>query len=259
MATVLREVADEHRPFAGGVMARGLKGAWFNTTAGSGLAGPADAAEVDELLAFFQERSLEPRVELTPFAHESLVGALASRGFVLRRFEVVLARSIDSGERFAPPYPAPAGLIMEEVDRADEAAIAEFARVSLSGFLPEGMEPTPDLMEASMRVARHPRSVAVRAMLDGRCVAAGAMEFHEQLATLYGVSVVPDVRRRGIQLAMMAWRLRRAAVRGATIVTIGSLPGASTESNAMRMGFRVAYNKGVLVRPGPGLAPVEVG
>jgi predicted acetyltransferase len=85
------------------------------------------------------------------------------------------------------------------------------------------------------------------------------MEMLGDLATLYGVSVVPDMRRRGIQLAMMAWRLREAARRGAVIVTIGSLPGASTESNAMRMGFRVAYTKAVMVRPGAGLTPVEVG
>jgi GNAT superfamily N-acetyltransferase len=259
VATVLREMADEHQPFAGGVMARGLRGAWFNCAQGAGLSGPVEGAEVDGLIAFYEERGIEPRVEVCPFADQTLIDGLAARGFVLRRFEMTFYRSISRVEAIASPYPAPDGVTMAVVDPGDARAAEEFARVSLSGFLPEGVEPTPELLEASKRVVTHPRSIAVRAMVGGRCVGAGAMEMLGDLATLYGVSVVPDMRRRGIQLAMMAWRLREAARRGAVIVTIGSLPGASTESNAMRMGFRVAYTKAVMVRPGAGLTPVEVG
>jgi GNAT superfamily N-acetyltransferase len=258
-ARTIREVADEWRPFAGGAMGRGGPGAWFNSTQGAGLAGPVEDSDVRDMIAFFEDRCLEPRIEVCPFVHESLVRALADERFVVKRFEMLFYRAVSTDEVYAPPQPVPPGLVIEEVDRMDLRAIDEFARTSLSGFLPEGMEPTPDLMAAASRTATFHRSVAVRAMLDGRCVGAGGMDFHEDLAALGGVTVVPDMRRRGIQLAMMAWRLRHAAARGARGVTIGSLPGAPTERNAARMGFGVAYSRVVLVRPGEGLAPMEVG
>lgn len=259
VALALSEMADESRVFAGGIMARGVPGAWFNCAQGVGLAGAVEAEELDGMVQFFEEKGIEPRVEICPFVDASLIDGLARLGFVLRRFETVFYRSLAVAEDFAPPYPALAGLTIEVVDKRDPAAAEAFARVCLSGFLPDGVEPSPDLLASAARVVPHARTVAIRAMVDGRCVGAGAMEFHEDLSALYGVSVVPDARRKGIQLAMMAWRLRKAAERGATMATISSLPGASTETNAVRMGFRVAYNKAVLVRPGEGLAPVEVG
>ena len=39
--------------------------------------------------------------------------------------------------------------------------------------------------------------------------------------------------------------------------TIGSLPGSPTERNVRRMGFHVAYVKPHLIRPGPGLKPIN--
>lgn len=106
-----------------------------------------------------------------------------------------------------------------------------------------------------MRAARHPRSVGVMAMLDGRCVGAGGMGLHDHVAALFGLSGIPEFRRRGIQQALIAQRLNIAAQMGRRLATIGSRPGASTERNVRRMGFQTAYVKPMVVRPGPGLAP----
>jgi len=258
-ARMLRELATEWRSFAGGVMARGAPGSWFNLAQGVGLAGPVEPGTIDEFVAFYEDRALDPRIEVTPFAHESIIRGLADRGFTIARFETVLFRPLTGEEEIASPYPAPGGVRIERVDPNDEAALDEYARVSLSGFLPPGVEPPVEFLDASKRMADGQHSLGVRAMLDGRCVGAGAMSFHDDLAVFGGVTVVPEMRRKGIQLAMMAWRLRHAAARGAVVATIGSLPGAATESNAFRMGFAVAYSKIVLVRPGPGLAPIEAG
>ncbi len=72
-------------------------------------------------------------------------------------------------------------------------------------------------------------------------------------AALFALAVLPAYRRRGVQQALIAARLRAAAEAGATVVTISALPGVATERNARRMGFQVAYTKVVLVRPGAGL------
>jgi len=258
-AHVLRGMATESRPFAGGTMARGEPGAWFNLAQGVGLAGPVREDEIAGFITFFEERGIEPRIEVCPFAHESLIAGLASERFSLARFEMVLFRALSAAEDFAPPFPTPRGLLIEQVDPRDARAVDEYARVSLSGFLPPGMDPTPELLAAAQRSAMRDGSFGVRAVLDGRCVGAGAISLQEDLAVFGGVTVVPDMRRKGIQLALMAWRLRFAAAHGAVVATIGSLPAAPTESNASRMGFAVAYAKVVLVRPGPGLAPIAMG
>jgi GNAT superfamily N-acetyltransferase len=85
-------------------------------------------------------------------------------------------------------------------------------------------------------------------------VAGGSAELHPNVATLFGLSTLPAFRRRGVQAALIAARLERARAAGISLATIGSEPGISTERNAMRLGFRVAYTKVVLRKPEPGLA-----
>ena len=79
------------------------------------------------------------------------------------------------------------------------------------------------------------------------------MGLHENVWAFFGLRVLPEFRRRGIQQALIAARLNYAAARGARLATIGSRPGAGTERNVRRMGFATAYTKPVMVRPGPGL------
>src|SRR5690606_19368448 len=83
-ARMLADVAPLVRPFAGGVMAFHEPGSWQNQATGVGLAGPVDAAEIAELIEFYESRGVEPRIELSPFADETLIAGLGERGFVVR-------------------------------------------------------------------------------------------------------------------------------------------------------------------------------
>ena len=65
----------------------------------------------------------------------------------------------------------------------------------------------------------------------------------------------PRARRKGVQQALIAARLRVLRDRGVFLATIGSRPGEGTERNVWRMGFQVAYTKVVLVKPEKGLVP----
>jgi GNAT superfamily N-acetyltransferase len=92
------------------------------------------------------------------------------------------------------------------------------------------------------------------ARIDGELAAAGSLSAGSQVASLMGVSTAPTFRGRGIQQALIVARLAAARERGCVLTTIGSRPGMSTERNAIRLGFRVAYTKVIVVRPGVGLA-----
>ncbi|MBX3404455.1 MAG: GNAT family N-acetyltransferase [Phycisphaeraceae bacterium] len=255
-AEALSELADEVLSIGGGIAGRGAPGSWLNNANNIGMAGPVHDDDAERIIDWYQSAGIEPRVELCPYADESLVAALAARGFVVRMFESVLFREIDPRETVRPVVTPPPGLEIRRLDPANDAEVREYAVVCASGFLPPGMtDLPPDHLEVSMRAARHPRSVGLMAMLDGRCVGAGGMGLHTNVAALFGLSVLPEFRRRGIQQALIAARLNIAAQMGRRLATIGSRPGAGTERNVRRMGFQTAYVKPIVVRPGPGLAP----
>jgi GNAT superfamily N-acetyltransferase len=260
VATAFREIAPESRPLAGGVMARSGPGSWTNCVVGAGFDGPMTDRDVAEIVEYYSSAGIEPRVEVCPLADPSLPVVLAKAGFVLRAFESVLFRTVSPDDPMTPPYPAPPGLDIQVVDQRDDAAVREYVLAAMSGFIAPGEAFPEHALRDAEAAARHPRSVPFAARLPheagNRIVAAGGLELFGELAALYGLSVQEPFRRRGIQLAMLAHRLRVAAQRGARYATIGSRPGAHTERNVRRMGFELAYTKVILVKPGPGLAPV---
>lgn len=254
----LEEIASDWRPLGshGGVMSRAAPGSWLNNAVGAGVVGEVSESDVDELIDFHTAAGSEPRIEVSPFADPSLLKALERRQFVVRAFDNVFYRELSTDQPVTPIHQMPVSVSCRIVDSSDDAAAREHAIVAISGFLQPGAEPSECDVQASIRCIRHPRTVGAIAVVDGRCVGAGAMEVAGDVAGLFGTSVLPAYRREGIQQALLAFRLNIAAARGARFATIGGRPGAGTERNVRRMGFALAYTKATLVRPGPGLAAV---
>lgn len=255
-ARMLAAVAPTVEPFAGGVMGFHEPGSWQNQACGVGLAGPVGDDEIDAMIAFYESRGVEPRVELSPFAHESLVAGLAARGFVVREFENVLARALPADERLDDllPHGRPAGLELRPLDPRDDQAVRRSADLTLRGFFEPDAIP-PAMREACEAALRLPGTFAYLAFVDGVLVATGSANASGEVASLMGVSTLASHRGRGIQQALIVERLAAARARGCTLATIGSRPGIPTERNAMRLGFVMGYTTVILVRPGAGLEP----
>lgn len=250
-------VADESLVLGGGILSFAGRGSWANQACGLGLDGAVSDADLDRLVDFYASRGVEPRVELCPFADASVVDGLAERGFVLREFENVLARHLDPSEdlRSILTRPLPAELAIERVDPRDDVTVDTVIEVSTSGFRPAG-EPVPqNLYEVARRGILQSGCDSYLARMDGVPAGGSSMEARGSIAALYGTTVLPRYRRRGIQAALIVRRLERARERGCTLAVIHSRPGIATESNALRLGFFLAYTKVVLVRPGEGLEP----
>jgi GNAT superfamily N-acetyltransferase len=256
-AEAMVELALESRPVAGGWCTFGGPGTFVNKACGLGLSGPVPPGVAEEVIDFFRSRGAEPRVELCSFVHRSLLEALGRSAFQLQEFENVFYRRLEASEDFRArlPHPWPAGLEVERLDASDAAAVEEYVAVSSSGFFPEGETPSTGFRESALRAARLQHADGFLARLDGRVVGAGGCASRQGLTTLFGTSVLPDFRRRGVQQALMVARLERARARGSTLATIVSHPGISTERNAARLGFSMAFVRAVLVRPGEGLVP----
>ncbi len=251
-AAMLAGSAREVRPWAGGTMGFSEPGSWQNQVMGAGLDVSVSDAELDAMVEFYESRGVEARLELCPFADESLVAGLAARGFTLREFQNVLSCELTS-EPPAPPLGWPEGVEVRAVDPADASELDELITVSMSGFVPPS-EPIPaPLREAARRLLSSPRMVGFLARIDGRAVGGGSVDIGQGGAALVGTSVFSEARRRGIQQALIVARLAAARERGAQVAVIDSRPGIPTERNAMRLGFDMAYTKVVLARPGEGL------
>jgi GNAT superfamily N-acetyltransferase len=270
----LSEIADVARPFAGGTAGRSSPGGWSNTSVGMGLNGPVSQGEVDEVVAWYEEAGIEPRFEVCPFADGSLVAALETHGCVPLVFENTFFRALSRDQLVTPLVEVPRGLKIERVDPSDAAAVRRYSAVAMSGFVPEGTTPPEEDFEVSARVVRHSRTIAFLATIDGEPAGAGAGEVSEALGALgamealggairggrvggvvamFGASVLPKFRNRGVQQALIAARLNHGIEHGATMASIGAKPGIATERNARRMGFELAYTKVHVVKPGPGL------
>jgi GNAT superfamily N-acetyltransferase len=237
-------------------MARGRPGSWVNACQGAGLQGPVAREELRELINFYESHGIEPRIEVCPLGHRSLIEVLAAERFVTRQFETTFFRPLAPRVRVEPLHPPPDGFRIERLRPDDRTMADEYTKVAVHCFLPSVARLPDGYVESIHRALSHPRTIAILGTIEAKVVAVGGMEVIGKLAAAWGVAVLEPWRRRGIQQAMLAWRLNHAVDRGATLATISSRPGVPTARNARRLGFQVAYTKSVMVRPGPGLAPV---
>jgi len=251
----LADIATDSRSLAGGTAARGEPGSWLNNAVGVALDGPVDEAELDSVIGWYVAGGIEPRLEVCPFVHEGLLGMLEKRGFGVRAFENVFFRELGVSAIEAV-HGMPEGVRIGRVDPGDAEMVRAYGMVVVAGFMPPGVEPRESDLEVSARCLKHERSAAYGAWVDGTLVGGGAMEVAGEVAALFGLSVAPEFRRRGIQGALIAARLKEAAARGARIATISSRPGVATERNVRRMGFDLAYTKLVMAKAGEGLVGV---
>lgn len=259
IARSLSEIARVVEPFAGGVMCYDGPGSWSNQACGCGLAGLIGEAELDRLVAFYDDHNEPGEVELPCFADESLISGLGVRGFVLKYMVTVMACQNDPNGPSAMdrlPRGAPAGITIDQMAPGDDQADRAYVHFAASLFDPPGGEVTEVMIQTGLSAHRHPRNTSFVAWDEGRMVGVAGMETTTDgpfgpIGCLYGGAVAQSHRRRGIQQALIAARMDHARAVGCPVLTILTKPGIPTERNAMRLGFSPSYAKAVLGRPGP--------
>ncbi len=256
-AEVVRTLAAESEPVSGGWMAASGPGSYLNKTAGLGFDGEPLDEDVLRIERFFASRGIEPKVELTPFAPIGFLRRLAEHGFVLQEFENTFVLPLQGlgDPRALLPGGWPPGLRVERVDTRNGPQVEVFVRTSSSGFIPEGAEMPEEFLRDGTRAAMAPEHDSFIALVGSEVAGAAGSGTRHGVTSLFGTSVLPRFRRRGIQQALMVVRLERALAVGSDLADITSRPGISTERNAGRLGFRLAYVRSVLVKRGPGLVP----
>jgi hypothetical protein len=236
-------------------------------TFGLGLFQPATAADLDAIEAFYTERGARVFHEISPLADVGLWPLLAERGYRPFEFSSVLYQPIDLAGRKpratqggAPGAASPVaqGATSDEPAATDAATDVvqafrpavrlieqgeeeTYARTSAAGWAEFGVGDF--LLEIGRVSARVDGLRLFVAELDGKPIAAGALNLCDGVALLAGASTIPEGRKRGAQLALLDHRLHYAAAHGCDVAMMAALPGSGSQRNAERNGFRIAYTR----------------
>lgn len=272
-------LAAEHREIAGGTMCYDGPSSWANTVIAAGIdqSNPnnkPNKATTTDIIDFYNQRNEPATVDLCPFAGEDFIASLSAAGFTIKNFLNILSTNTapwyTDPLSDAPPLRLNDGRTISIIplDINNEATIDRFVRVIMSGFIPPGLTEIPDShFRAFKRSVQLPMSRPFAAIIDGtgedgtgEIVGGGNLELHPELhtddqtgpkgvAALFGVTILPEYRRLGLQQRLIAARLHAAARNGCQIATIQSKPGIPTLRNAIRLGFTVAYTNAIITRP----------
>lgn len=229
-------IRDGHAVFAG-------RGSPVGRTIGFGFDGAVTAADIDAVEAFYASHGVPAQFDVTPLQHESLNALLHERGYSMSELNNVMARELRPEEKWSEDV---SGV---EFRNCTPEQAPLWSETMLRGFFPDG--PIPDWHELVMPMALAPNCTPLIAWADDKPVAAasGIICPHWRLMMLGGTSTLLEYRGRGIQTAAIGRRLNRAIRRGCDIAVVVTRGGTTSQRNAERLGFTLAYSKATLVQP----------
>ena len=228
-------------------------------TFGLGLFQMPTAADMDRIEAFFKERGAPVLHEVSPLADKALLPMLHERGYRPVELSNVLflpigadapASQVERPEGWTQgAAPAPGirnesppgtGSLQVRVVGPDEKGV--WARTMAEGWreFTEFADYLRDLMAVSAAIEGNTLFVAE---MDGQPIAAGGLAMHGGVALLAGASTIPEWRRRGAQNLLLAARLAHAARSGCDLAMFCAEPGSSSQRNAQRNWFQIAYTR----------------
>ena len=202
---------------------------------GLGLFAPVTPEALAALEAFFGDRGAPTMHEVSPLAGVATVDLLVARGYRPIELSTVLVQALAAHS----PAPPPAALRVRRMEPGDRTAWVE---ASIAGWSSEpGMERV--IREIAESAADNTAMVHCLAERDGTVIATASLGIHAGVALLAGASTIPNGRGLGAQAALLAARLDEARQRGCELAMMVAAPGSTSQRNAERRGFRVAYSR----------------
>jgi GNAT superfamily N-acetyltransferase len=244
LASQDRSWKTEVLELAGGYAVLCGRGLYVNRALGWGLAGPVTVEDFDVLEERSEVVGVPPSVDVVPTADHSVTELAAARGYGILRFLTTHVRPTETD------IDTPADDPSIVIERADGGLLGVWQDVVAAGF---GAE-EGDARRASDAFARAAAAVDREGFLlardggDGRPLGTGSVTIRDGLATLRGMTTLPSERRRGVQAALIAHRVRLAVDAGCDLVVSSTVPANPSERNLTRAGFHPLYETVTLAR-----------
>jgi|SRR5438552_1763717 len=167
---------------------------------GLGIFEELSAATLDVVERFFLDRGAPVLHEVSPLAGVAALDLLCARKYRPVEISSVLYRPVEK------PAAACHGDISVRVTGPQDAQL--WADISARGWAHEHPELLPFLVQLGEIASAREDSPCFLAELDGKPGAAGVLSIHEGVALFAGSSTVPEMRRRGLQAALLEARMR---------------------------------------------------
>jgi GNAT superfamily N-acetyltransferase len=204
-------------------------------TFGLGMRAAVTPESLAAIEAFFTERGADVMHEVSPLAGIETIALLAERGYRPHELSTILVKPLD-GSLEAPAVPGMRARTAESVDRD------AWIETSVQGW---SADPTYGDMMRTIATAAFANRAMVHFLVEreGQAIATGSMAVVDDIALLAGASTIPAGRGLGAQTLLLTARLGEARRRGCTIAMMVANPGSTSQRNAERRGFRVAYTR----------------
>ncbi|KAJ5971516.1 uncharacterized protein N7479_001434 [Penicillium vulpinum] len=232
-------------------------GQQLNRTLGLGMKGQVTEDDLSDIEDLHARANLTPSILLCPYADQSVLEALATRGYVVDGFLNIYARSLqgihvdfDPNVDLPAEFPFGSNMLVCRAP-ANDTAVGTFVRASVAGFKGDGRSDEVLRSLAETATLRTDTNLYF-GKIDGRVAGCGAMALMEtkygRVAHLYIDSTTPHFRGRGVQQALIRARLIDAKRLGYDFATIHAKPGIGTGRNAEKEGFGLAFTKPILTK-----------
>jgi hypothetical protein len=203
-------------------------------TFGLGMSGPVDTERLAAIERFFAERGVDTHHEVSPLAGVELFAQLVERRYRPIELSTVLVRPLDE-----PSEAHAAGLSVRACREGDRE---RWIATQVAGWAENA--DVARVIEAVARTAFENRMMASFIVeRGGEPIATGSLAIHDGVALVAGASTIPSGRGRGAQGLLLAARLDEARRRGCDLAMMVAEPGSTSQRNAERRGFRIAYTR----------------
>ncbi len=204
-------------------------------TFGVGIFEELTPASLDAIESFYRERKAPVLHEVSPYAGIGTLTLLCARHYRPIEISNVLYRAVEQ------PRDADQSEIRVRVIAPDEAHL--WSEISARAW----SHGHPELLEFSLQLsavcAAREQNLCFLAELNGTPGAAGVLSVHEGVALFAGSATLPELRRHGLQRALLRERMRYAFNTGCDIAMMVAQPGSDSQRNAERQGFHIAYTR----------------
>lgn len=245
------------QPIGGGVALHIGVESPSNKLAGLGFAEPPTASALGAVERTFATRRTALQAEVSSLAEPSILRALSQRGYELIGFENVLGVPLDAGIAAAPLDPS---IEIVRVEPGDAEGTAAWMDAVVTGFLHADTFDGPPSHEAFDRDAMERimgdvfEAVSFEryvARVAGAVAGGASLRLENGVAQLAGAATLPRYRRKGVQTALLRYRLAEAARRGCDVAFVTTQPGSKSTENVQRFGFVILYVRAIMVKPAP--------
>jgi GNAT superfamily N-acetyltransferase len=235
IGAAVEEICGGHMVFAG-------LGSPIGRATGAGLDRPFTAEDLQRVQHFYAGHRAPSQVDLCPMHGPEGFELFKERGYAIAELNNMLYRQLDVGEKF-PPAPAECEVRRSPIEEAQvTGAIVE------SAFFPDG---APEAFRGLITpLYQMKQALAFAATVDGKLVACGTglvIPEHKVFA-LCGAGTLREFRGRGLQTALLRARLGAAVEAGCEYAVLVTQGGTTSQRNAERLGFRVAYSKVTVIK-----------